>query len=156
MLMLNRFHESAIEHFARGPDAAIERVCEHDVGMTIERVNQFLQPAWMPEIVIARPGEILGLRVSLTRDLERPASVVHQPDALLVHLIADATVESRVLFRDLRRLVVRAIVDEHQSEVSERLAEDRLDRLAKILRVVEQRRADDDAGHFSGSLGFGL
>jgi ABC-type polysaccharide/polyol phosphate transport system ATPase subunit len=135
------------QDFARRADATIERICKDDLGMAIERVDQLLQPARMPEIVIARPGEVLGFGVSLARDLERPARVVDEPKTLRVHLIAHAAVESGILLRDLRRLVVRAVVNEHEREVSERLAEDRLDRLAKLLRVIEQRRADYYARH---------
>ena len=66
-----------------GPMRRLSGYVEHDVRMSIERVDQLLQPARMPEIVIARPREVLGVGISLAGDLERPARVVHQAEALL-------------------------------------------------------------------------
>jgi hypothetical protein len=136
----------ARQHFAGRADPSIERIREHDLRMAIERVNELLQPSWMPQVVIARPGEILGLGIHLPCDLERPPAVVDQAEPPRIGKISHAAIERLVLPRDVGRGVCRAVVHEHERKVRIRLAQDGFDRFAEVLRVIEQRRADNDSG----------
>jgi hypothetical protein len=136
-----------LQHLAVHADAPVERVGQHDLRVRVERVDQLLEPARVPEIVIARPREILRVGMALARGIERPVRVADQPEPLAVALVGDARVERGVLPRDGGGLVRRAVVDQHQREIREGLIEDRLDRLGKVPGVIEERRSDDDARH---------
>ena len=108
-------------------------------GMLIERVDQALQPARVPEVVVARPRKVFGVGMRRARDLESPARIVDQPEPRLVGDVGHARVGGRILARDRGRLVGRTVIDQHQREIGIGLSQDRLDRFAEVLRVVEER-----------------
>jgi hypothetical protein len=140
----SRFHRLVMPkvsklHGLRASTSPAARVGEHDLGMAVEGGNEFLQPARMPQVMIAGKGEILGAGILLARHLERPPRVVHEAEPLGVLHVGHARVERFVPARDLRRRIGRAVVHQHQREIGERLREERLDGLGKVLRVVEER-----------------
>ena len=79
----------ARQNLAGRADAPVQRVRQHDLGMAIQRSDELLQPARMPEVVVAGKREILGVRVALAREGERPSRVVHQPETLRVRGVGD-------------------------------------------------------------------
>ena len=100
----------------------------------------------MPNIVVAGPGEILGVRFGLERELERATPVPDHPEPTRILGVSDPGVERRVLPHQLLGAVGRLVVDAHQPEVLVGLEEQRLDRLSQLVGVVVQRRADRDPG----------
>jgi hypothetical protein len=63
-------------------DAARDRIGEHARRGAFDLAAQRLEPCRIPAIVIAGPGEVLGLGVRLSRNLEGAPCVVDQSEAL--------------------------------------------------------------------------
>ena len=117
----------------------------------VEAVDERLQPAGMPHVVVGPPGEELRLRIQLGRQLERSSPVARQPEATRVAMERDAIVARHVAARDRRRQVIRAVVDEHESHVAIRLCQQRFERFGERLAAVVDGDADDDSGGSSSS-----
>ena len=138
---------------AVGSDALVARVRQHHLRVPVKHLDQRGQPAWMPDVVVAGPGEILGVRRIGQRQLERPAPVVDHAQPGGVAAVDDAGVLRRVALDDVAGRIGRLVVDAHQPELAIRLDEQRFQRFRQIVGVVVQRYADDDsrAAHWSCS-----
>ena len=97
----------------------------------------------------------------MRQELEHPAA--REPQAAVpvflhadIALVADvAQARVAVARHDLRRLVRREIVDDHELEVRERLREHRFDRLADVRRAAIGRNTDRDDGRGAQGLSAG-
>ena len=77
----------------------------------------------MPDVMIARPAEVVERSEPLGGGFERAAEVLYRSDRLRIPLVEDPRVERRVALHDLGRRVGRAIVDDDEDELVERLDE---------------------------------
>ncbi len=73
-----------LQHLSGGANPPIERIRQDDLWMRIHRGNELLQPAWMPEVVIARPGEVFRVGISRPGGVERLVRIADQAKALRV------------------------------------------------------------------------
>ena len=130
-----------------GPMRRFNGYASSDVGMAIERIDELLQPARMPEIVIARPREILGIRMLLLGNRERLARIVHEAKAFGIP--AYDTRESRSTYS--RAISGVASLEPSSTSTNAKSVKvcPRIDSIAsaKVICVIEERRTDDDARH---------
>ena len=135
-----------VGHQPVGPDTPVARVGEHHVGALVEHVYQCLQPPRMPDVVGAGPGEVIGVRHRLERQLERPTPVADHAETSRIFGVGDPGVGRRVVADHLLGVVRRLVVDADQPEVPMRLHQQRLECLAQVVGVVVERRPDGDTG----------
>ena len=115
-------------------------------GIGVEQADERLQPARMPDVVIRGERPVLRRREHRRREVEGAACVAEHAEPALVPGHVHARIGGRGALRHGERRVRRAVVDQHEREVAVRLGEQGVQGLGQVPGLVEERRADDDAG----------
>ena len=120
-------------------DAAPE---QRDVGMAVEVRDLALEPVGQHDVV--------GIHACDERRLRERAARVegHRQATRVLPLDADPWIPLRCLCEQLGRPVGRAVVDDDQLEVGERLRQRRVERLAEEALAVSHWHHDADAASF--------
>ena len=99
----------------------------------------------MPDVMVARPGEVGGGREALPCEVESAAPVANQPELSIVAHVDEAPIELRVPLCDLASPIGRAVVHDEHRKVPSCLRQQRLDRLGEIPLTVECGETEDRA-----------
>ena len=131
---------------ARVVDPDGHRIGGDRLRVRIELPREALEPARVPDVVVARPGEVRRGGEPLPRQVEGTPPVADEPEHFLVSHVRDAQVEAGILERKLARAICRAVVDHDDGKVTPRLGEERFERFRQVRLAVIGGQAEDDAG----------
>jgi hypothetical protein len=119
--------------------------CHNCAWMSVEGGDECLQPARKPDIMIAGPRKVWGLRVQLTGEVERLSPVLDEPAMSLLEMYAYAVVQLGISPRNLRAGIAGAIVNDDDCEVRKGLREQRVECSLKMALAVKEGQTENGA-----------